>query len=89
MKTRAQYKAATEFIKERSLTPSTAKFCPFAEAKFGILSATGQDAMEAWVDMQNAFGAMIRSHFTAVFRKDDPRSVAIVQWAGEDENVWR
>ena len=84
IKARAQYKAATDFITERSLTASTAKFCPFTEAKFGTLSATGQDAMTGWVDMQNTFGAMIRSHFTAVFRKDAPRSVAMVQWAGED-----
>ena len=89
LETRAQYKAATEFIRERSLTPSTAKFCPFAEAKFGTQNVTGRKVMVAWVDMQNSFGAMIRGRFMAVFEKDNPRSVELIQWSGEDGKVWK
>lgn len=85
LKIRAQYHAASEFITERSVTASTAKFCPFAKAEFGTLAVGGQDGMWAWVDMQNTFGAMIRSHFVAVFRKDNPRSVEYVQWAGQEQ----
>jgi hypothetical protein len=89
IKTRAQYKAATEFIRERSLTPLTAKFCPFAEAKFGTYPPSKREAMVGCVDMQNAYGALIRGHFTAVFQKDDSRAVELIKWAGEDGAVWR
>jgi hypothetical protein len=85
---RDQYDAAVKFITGRMLTPSTAKFCSIDEEKFG-LDESGMKAMDGWVDAQNAFGAMIRSNFRAVFRRNQPTKIDHVRWAGEDGQTWR
>ena len=85
---RAQYRAAEAFIRERMLTPSTAKFCSIDEAKFGS-DEDRRRVMVGWVDAQNPFGAMIRQHFTVVFLKDSGAEVDYVRWAGEGGQVWR
>jgi len=86
-KQRVAYKNAIEFIKARSITPSTLKFCPFDEHKFGVVSAgfvgEGHPSMEVCVDMQNVYGAMIRRDFIVVFSED---KVSLV--LQEDGNVW-
>lgn len=88
---RSQYRAAVAFITQRMLTPSTARFCSAGEARFGT-DQDGNPAMVGWVDAQNAFGAMIRSHFKAVFQKGGGETVVLrVEWPSDDgsEKAWR
>ena len=90
LRERAQYKAVVTFITQRILTPATARFCSIGEARFGTDRA-GNPAMVGWVDAQNPFGAMIRSHFKAVFQKEAETVVLQVEWPSDDgsEKVWR
>jgi hypothetical protein len=73
-KQRIAYKNGIEYITAHSITPSTLKFCPFDEHKFGVLKpgfvGEGHPAMDVCVDMQNVYGAMIRRNFTVVFSED-------------------
>ena len=56
------------FVKRKLKTPSTAKFPSYREA---TVSSTGSDAwrVEAWVDAQNMFGAMVRNPYTCELHK--------------------
>lgn len=89
LRERAQYRAAVVVITQRMLTPATAHFCTVSEAGFGA-DPSGNAVMIGWVDAQNAFGALIRSHFKAVFRKDDQKAVLQVEWFGDAaaERIW-
>jgi hypothetical protein len=85
----AQYVAVSDFILSRSRTPSTAKFCPLAQVKWRPEGNTDSEMMVGWVDMQNEFGAVVRTHFVARFEKDHPRLVESIFWADEAHSVWR
>lgn len=80
---RTQYNASVKFIKDRMLTPATARFCSIGEAQFVFNNdrysdTYGRRAMSGWVDAQNAFSAMIRRRFVIVFKNDN--SVDRVTW---------
>jgi len=66
------YAAAQEFVKKSLKAPSTASFPTTNEATVTDLG-NGQWRVQAWVDAQNSFGAMLRSNFecTIKFSDDD------------------
>ena len=72
------------------VSPAAVHFCPISEALFGT-DPSGNPAMVGWVDAQNLLGAMIRSRFKAVFRKEDEKAVLQVEWFGDDvaARIWR
>lgn len=56
-----------EFVRQRLLAPSTAKF----QSLWGVVFIEmGHDTWKviSYVDSQNAFGVMVRTHFTSVVR---------------------
>lgn len=86
---KAQYNSVIEFIRPRLRTASTATFCKFSEAKFGTQRDTALTAMVGYVDAQNAFGAVIRSHFMATFEASSPTTVYGVHWLDDEKEFWR
>jgi predicted RNA-binding Zn-ribbon protein involved in translation (DUF1610 family) len=63
------------FVKDRLKAPRTAKW-PWGYTDYVTHLGDGRYKIKAYVDSQNAFGAMIRTHFTAE-----------VRWTGGDN--WR
>jgi hypothetical protein len=70
-----------EFVKERLKSPSTASF-PRSSEKRDYITKLGENKylIEAWVDSQNSFGAMIRSNYscTITFVDDKVRCENLV-----------
>ena len=70
-----------EFVKERLKSPSTASF-PRSSEKRDYITKLGENKylIEAWVDSQNGFGAMIRSKYscTITFVDDKVRCENLV-----------
>ena len=58
---------STEFVKQRLKSPSTAKF-PGTFEKRDYITKVSDDKyiIDAWVDSQNGFGAMVRSKYHCV-----------------------
>lgn len=67
------YSACQEFVKDRLKAPSTASFPSFLLNSDEIrYSQTGEHiTLAAWVDAQNAFGAMLRTNFTCEVKHID------------------
>jgi len=59
------YRYASDFVKQRLKSPSTAKF-PGVIEKDSHIREAGTDLfyINSWVDSQNGFGAMLRSNFS-------------------------
>ena len=88
VETRMQYSAATDFIRGRLLSPATAKFCSYSDAKFGTAEGTIQKAMTGCVDAQNAFGASMRRYFFVSFEAGTVNQVYSVRWDGPGGELW-
>jgi len=58
------YRYASDFVKQRLKSPSTAKFPGTIEKDSHITEYAGTYIINSWVDSQNSFGAMIRSNFS-------------------------
>ena len=61
------YVMAEVFVKRQLRAPATAKFAPFREATVTDLG-DGRWYISAYVDAQNAFGALIRTPFQATLK---------------------
>ncbi|MEQ8475568.1 hypothetical protein [Fulvivirga sp.] len=61
------YNGAIEVIKERLISPSTAKF-PSLQDRLKQITYIGKGkySIDSWVDSQNSYGAIIRSRFSCV-----------------------
>ena len=61
-----------DYVKQRLKSPSTAKF-PKSSEKRNYITKVSDDEyiIEAWVDSQNGFGAMIRSSYSCVIIFED------------------
>jgi hypothetical protein len=74
------YTSAEIFIKSRLKSPATAKFQPFDES---MVSYSGDEyIVTGYVDSQNSFGALIRSHFRATLKKKPKNSVGRMDVVG-------
>ena len=66
-------------VKDQLKAPSTAKWPGLIESRDHIKSlGGGRYRIESWVDSQNAFGAMIRIHYTAVVEQKDEHTWSTV-----------
>ncbi|HSW65177.1 MAG TPA: hypothetical protein VLH56_17995 [Dissulfurispiraceae bacterium] len=63
------YVMAETFVKRQLRAPATAKFAPFREAIVSDLG-DGRFFIAAYVDAENAFGALIRTPFQATLRRE-------------------
>lgn len=63
------YAISKQFVKDRLRSPSTAKF-PWSATETTDLGARGW-RVKAYVDSQNAFGAMIRTEYTCEVKTTD------------------
>lgn len=63
------YVMAQVFVRRQLLAPATARFAPMREATVTNLGG-GRWYIAAYVDAQNAFGAMIRTPFRATLRRE-------------------
>lgn len=72
------YLTSQEFIKNQLKAPSTAKFAKtWDDGVIMNYSATSKEYTTViWVDAQNSFGAMIRTHFKVVLKMSDDKK----QW---------
>lgn len=59
--------AAERFVKERLKAPATAKFASITDS-FILRVECGRWSVKSYVDAQNCFGALIRTHYIAVVR---------------------
>ena len=64
------YIMSQEFVKERLKSPSTAKF-PWGAEQYTMYLGDGKYQIDAYVDSQNGFGAMIRNKFTCTIVSQD------------------
>lgn len=62
------FTVAESVVKQKLLSPSTAKFCKFTDAVCHYDYYEDRWTVTGWVDSQNSFGSMIRQNFTAVFQ---------------------
>jgi hypothetical protein len=59
--------------------PGTAQFAPFEQAKITPTSVDTMWHVDAWVDSQNSFGALIRNRFSVeVMEMEQGRYAAVV-----------
>lgn len=73
----SEFNASTDckgFVKRQLRAPATADFAPHRELTIGNDGARW--SVSGYVDAQNGFGAMIRSHYTCVIRYDGRRVTA-------------
>lgn len=77
---------AQMFVEKRLASPGTARFQPGAVAA-GCARHVGNDVYEvsAWVDAQNAFGAVVRTPFRCRVQRLDSGA----RWRLAGEVVWR
>jgi hypothetical protein len=57
------YSAVTNAVSEKLKAPATARFVPLKEMEVK-LDDRGNALARGWVDAQNSFGALIRTHFS-------------------------
>ncbi|MBO4501029.1 MAG: hypothetical protein J5760_02205 [Clostridia bacterium] len=60
---RTAWSCAQEYVKEQLVSPSSAKFCSYSNAKITVLE-DNTFRISGYVDAQNAFGAVLRKSFT-------------------------
>ena len=63
-------------ILDQLKAPSTATFCKYSDCDFTIYD-DGTIAIEGWVDAQNSYGAMLRTHFRSNVAYDDQGNAEI------------
>lgn len=66
----AAYVMAQRCVEERLRSPSTAKF-PWGAEQYTMYLGDGKYQIDAYVDSQNGFGAMIRNKFTCTIVSQD------------------
>lgn len=77
---------AKSFVKEVLKAPTTAEFCSFSEFAVAI-SEDGVIRVKGYVDAQNSFGAMIRTHFTIQMIVDDSNNYNCIYMKFGDEEA--
>jgi len=60
--------AAKQFVRDKLISPSTAKFNGIARSPYVVYLGDARYRVTASVDSQNGFGAMIRTEFEATVR---------------------
>jgi hypothetical protein len=81
------YDAARDFMQARLKAPATAKFADYSDSQvLHVVEADGTRAkgsyiVKSWVDSQNGFGAMLRSHYSCEVKTDDGEHFRLVKLA--------
>ena len=60
---------AEKFVAESLKSPGSAKFQPPADQNIKYLGE-GRYSIRAWVDSQNSFGALVRTHYGCIVKYD-------------------
>ena len=76
------YVTAKEFVTARLKAPSTAKFPGMfdQDEKQTVSLGNGRYRVHSWVDSQNSFGAMIRTHWTCELTTIDGRNFRLASF---------
>ena len=61
---------AQKFVKDKLVSPSTAKFRGYASSPYVVYLGDRRYRVTASVDSQNSFGAMLRTEFVAIVRAE-------------------
>lgn len=77
--TREGFVMAQAFVKDRLKAPATAKFAHFTDGHAELTGTCGEVRVTSYVDSQNSFGAMLRTHYTAVVKKTGDDKWAVVK----------
>lgn len=73
---------AQEFVTRKLKAPSTAKFADRSESEvFNFSEEPGAYRVKSWVDSQNGFGAMIRTHYQCDVKTQDGEHFSLVKLA--------
>jgi len=67
------YIMVEDFVKERLISPSSARFPGVFDGRADHITSLGNRRyrITSWVDSQNSFGAVLRTHFTAEIEQID------------------
>ena len=63
------YEDMQQNILDQLKAPSTATFCDYADCEF-VVYDDGSIVVKGWVDAQNSYGAMLRTHFRSTVTYD-------------------